>query len=398
VHADNWHMVAVALEPSPSTRPAPTVRAESRVAYIDGLRAVAVLGVVLAHAVRASGYLEAAGPLMTLRRPMTLLNLGTHGVDLFFVLSGFCLSYPTLAKLARQRTVEFDVTGYIARRLVRIVPPFLCSILLLAAIERYLGFMLPSAPNLLKQALFLDLNTQFINGSFWTLAVEARWYVLLPLALLLWSRNVRLFWFAFATVVVAGRFTMASSLDMLMLPGFLLGIAAAQVAVDGRRVRLWAFAGLAATIALALPISLSQVPGVWPIVGTNAIATIDRASLLWEVAAFCFILLAVSSRRLRAMLGLGPIAFIGAASYSIYLVHQPATMLAAGAVRSGVSQPELFAVCLAVSLAGGIAFWAVFERPIVHGQARSQLVRYLTAVFDRAAAQLQSATAFRLHR
>jgi peptidoglycan/LPS O-acetylase OafA/YrhL len=258
--------------------------------------------------------------------------------------------------------------------------------------------MLPSAPNLLKQALFLDLNTQFINGSFWTLAVEARWYVILPLALLLWSRNVRLFWFAFATVVVAGRFTMASSLDMLMLPGFLLGIAAAQVAVDGRRVRLWAFAGLAATIALALPISLSQVPGVWPIVGTNAIATIDRASLLWEVAAFCFILLAVSSRRLRAMLGLGPIAFIGAASYSIYLVHQPATMLAAGAVRSGVSQPELFAVCLAVSLAGGIAFWAVFERPIVHGQARSQLVRYLTAVFDRAAAQLQSATAFRLHR
>src|SRR5690242_19069564 len=58
-----------------------------RIAYVDGLRAVAVLLVVAFHAAKYSG-MSPAGPMAS------LLRAGSHGVDLFFVLSGFCLSYP----------------------------------------------------------------------------------------------------------------------------------------------------------------------------------------------------------------------------------------------------------------------------------------------------------------
>ena len=68
-----------------------------RIGYIDGLRAVAVLSVVACHC--ASIY-----PADFTQHPILWRTLlaGKHGVDLFFVLSGFCLAYPTLKRLREQ--------------------------------------------------------------------------------------------------------------------------------------------------------------------------------------------------------------------------------------------------------------------------------------------------------
>src|SRR6516164_4323804 len=91
-----------------------------RIAYIDGLRALAVLLVVAHHI--GEQYFPA----------VAAFGLGRHGVDLFFVLSGFCLSYPTLERLARDGSATFDVAEFAKRRLIRIIPPYWAAIAALA--------------------------------------------------------------------------------------------------------------------------------------------------------------------------------------------------------------------------------------------------------------------------
>ena len=90
-------------------------------AYIDGLRALAVLSVVAFHAAHWD-------PNLHQGLVQYVFSEGSHGVDLFFVLSGFCLSYPVLRALHRSGTSVFDIAGYLARRTVRIVPPYYLAI------------------------------------------------------------------------------------------------------------------------------------------------------------------------------------------------------------------------------------------------------------------------------
>src|SRR5579871_6461631 len=160
---------------------------EHRIAYVDGLRAVAVLLVVAHHVARHAPHAPAQVPFLSFEH--VLLD-GSHGVDLFFVLSGFCLSYPFLQALREQGAAVFDLPRYFAKRVVRIVPPYY-AVLSLFAIAGF-GMHRASAPaDFLKQLFFLDWHTNFVNGSFWTLCVEFRWYFLFPLALLLWVKAWR---------------------------------------------------------------------------------------------------------------------------------------------------------------------------------------------------------------
>jgi peptidoglycan/LPS O-acetylase OafA/YrhL len=143
-----------------------------RIDYLDGLRAVAVLAVLVSH-VALHGLHGAAY--------RTLME-GAHGVDLFFVISGFCLAFPTLAKRQRGTTTVFDVVDFGAKRLVRIVPPFYLATAVLLALAVVPHFVthhsvqdgLPDARSLGASLLFLDDHVQLMNGSFWTLMVEFR--------------------------------------------------------------------------------------------------------------------------------------------------------------------------------------------------------------------------------
>ena len=64
---------------------------KGRIDYVDGLRAVAILLVLLLHA--GTTHLRPG-----LGLPMNIVDIGTHGADLFYVISGFVLSYPTIVK------------------------------------------------------------------------------------------------------------------------------------------------------------------------------------------------------------------------------------------------------------------------------------------------------------
>lgn len=329
----------------------------NRIAYVDGLRAVAVLAVVAYHA----GELSPRHNWQNFWE--LLLRQGCHGVELFFVLSGFCLSYPFLAKIHQTGFAAFDVSNFAARRIVRIIPPYYAALLVLfvfaVALERaHVPFPLAitagstSLPEFLRQAAFLDSHAHFLNTSFWTLAIELRWYILFPIALWLWVRSPR----AFGVVAVAALMsflTRAGSIDLLVLPAFMLGIVAAHVHINGSRLARF---GLPALVPLGVLLLVQTPHDEWGFV-----------SPVSEAAAFAFVIAAGEIPFLTRLLSTKALTFIGGASYSIYLIHAPLM----GVVEEFGFLPELAAV---LGILAGIVFWYLAERPFVEAPLRDALI------------------------
>jgi peptidoglycan/LPS O-acetylase OafA/YrhL len=329
-----------------------------RIAYIDGLRAVAVLLVVLDHAMqhglgRASGgQLEAA-----LRR---ILAEGSHGVDLFFVLSGFCLAHPTLSALRRDGGASLDACKYFAKRIVRIVPPYYAAIAVILALT---GPGIAGIADVAKQALFLDRGTTFINGSFWTLCVEFRWYFIFPLALALWVRNARAFLATAIAATLMFWFTRAHDVDLGTLLPFMLGIVAADLSLrpGGAHERLAKYLLLAGVL---LGVVLERVTSMPTQFGVEQMSAFIQTNAGWQIAMFGLVLAAGGNPALRALLSARLPVFIGIASYSIYLVHEPVVAFVDARVGGVAAQ---CAVSLAAAVLAGAVFWAAFERPWTQG-------------------------------
>jgi len=296
------------------------------------------------HFGRAPGIAIHAGPFA-----LRLLNpfcIGYGGVDLFFVLSGFCLAYPMLGKP--------DKAGgwkrYFINRMRRILPPYWACLALLAVsslmIMRCHLTRLESAhaidwPGLkwLGYAAFLILPS--FNSSFWTLVLEWRWYFVFPLMM-----RIRRHSSAPALLLIAGLISALSAAGnnvihsekiralITPLPDFLvlfaIGIWLADLyrRSDLRKTTAWLIriAPLGALVML--------VPVAWLGPGLNAIgghANFAR-DLVWG-PFWLFVLLSVLFRpALNRLASCRPLAWIGTFSYSLYLIHEPIIRVAAAMI------------------------------------------------------------------
>jgi len=297
-----------------------------RLPAIDGLRAIAVLLVVLGHA------------------KLLPASLGMRGVDLFFVISGLCLSLPFLTS---DRSIGYK--RFLENRAWRILPAYWVA-LLLCALVTGAGFatskIAPQPGELLWDASLLPMMGSAYNGTFWTLALEARWYFAFPLLLALYRFN-RVAFFLLGIALYAVSLSIPMSLpDVGTLPCFMLGIVAADLYVKGKvpsgRV-------LVRTAAIILPAVLAF-----------DLASSGHNDPFWHLAAFLGILLALGPAAKR--LSWRPLVFIGATSYSIYLVHLPVVLLLAK-VFGEAYYIEL--VIAALSVVAGIVFWKFVEAPFI---------------------------------
>ncbi len=312
-----------------------------RIGYIDGLRAVAVLLVVASHGL---GWLPLGQSL---------------GVTLFFVISGFCLSYPTLAKLQSSGNANYDVYSYGARRIVRIVPPYWIAIALLFVSSFFLvGITHVSPVDALRQALFLDQGTKLLAGPFWSLPVEFRWYFIFPIALWLWVKSPKALVTVAVLAAVASEVTRATSVDLLVLPAFLLGIVAAHVRLHGHRLA-----------PLALPAC-----GVMAVLAY--LKTGFLPSPLWELSIFLFVVACGALVWCRVALSFKVLTAIGLASYSIYLIHAPIILISEA---HGVSPT----IAMVLGVAGGFIFWFFAERPFLDPRLRNRIVGEFVDTFTR---------------
>lgn len=295
-------------------RPRP---AQRFVPQIDGLRFVAILAVILYH---LQGFVAANTQLARgdggwLHQ---LLKEGHFGVPLFFALSGYILCTPFLGDRPPR------LRDYFLRRLTRLEPPYLISLLLIFGLKLWvLGHSYPELfPRLLASVFYLHGpiygEHSAVNGVAWSLEVEWQFYLVAPLCFggLLWlQRRIRMPLLLVLLVLGGLVHANASVLDPRLglslvhyFGFFAAGIAVAFAerewtpgAVDGRMDLL----GLLVIVAIALALLASS-----------------RAPLAL-LPALTGLLLVASLRgpRLREVLGWWPIHCIGAMCYTIYLYH-----------------------------------------------------------------------------
>jgi peptidoglycan/LPS O-acetylase OafA/YrhL len=324
---------------------------------IDGLRAVAVLPVILFHA----GFDVFSG--------------GFVGVDVFFVISGFLITSILIDELERD---DFSIARFYERRARRILPALF--VVLLACIPFAWMWMLPAefktfSNTLVSVVLFVsNIRLWQQSGYFdtaaelkpllhtWSLAVEEQYYLLFPLLLLLlWrlGRN-RAFWLVAAIAFVSFLLSEYGwrhhpSANFFLAPTraweLLAGSICAFLTVD----RTPGASNLLSATGLALiAFSIFYYDSSTPFPSVYALAPVVGTALV--------LLYARGATLVARLLSTAPVVGIGLISYSAYLWHQP--LFAFARIRSLTEpSPAMMAGLAVASLLLAIITWKYVEQP-----------------------------------
>lgn len=306
---------------------------ESHIGPLDGIRGVAVLAVMIRHFVQEMSLDTAADRVV-----FAAGRLGSNGVDMFFVLSGFLIT----RILIRARESEWYFRNFYLRRTVRIFPLYYLALVVAFFVWPVIapGWWLVTNYSGDHQAwywlygcnwLFALKNDYVGLAHFWSLAIEEQFYLLWPLGVLLLGRK-RIVPFGAAAIglSVAARWIGAANgvpvlalyvVTPMRLDGLMLGaMVAAWYENDPGLPRVRRFAGPAA-LAAAVALAILLVPG-W---GGGRTATIMVGGTLAVNVLFAAIMVAVLTGAVRGWPGrffsFRPFVFLGAYSYGIYVVH-----------------------------------------------------------------------------
>jgi len=172
----------------------PERQSQQRFPELDGIRGLAILGVLCSHGVTAAGIFTGAHIPFAEKLLKYLMVPLWGGVDLFFVLSGFLIT----GILLRTKTAQNYFISFYSRRILRIFPIYylvLASSLILGHFWALFAIRLPQWTSW-KVAYFLYLQNWPIFwhgekimggqwGVYWSLAVEEQFYFVWPLVVLL---------------------------------------------------------------------------------------------------------------------------------------------------------------------------------------------------------------------
>lgn len=352
--------------------------ATSRFAWVDGLRALSALWVI-AYDVWSFNRMPDLGLLTP------FLQSGHLGVEVFMVLSGFCLFYP----LTREPVVDGKTwQRFFVRRAKRILPPYYAALLyalllpfVALAFFPTLGirYALPpihspmdvGAHVLLIHNLIPDFRSSF-NPSFWSLSLEAQFYLLFPLLAL---AILRLRWLG--VLLVLGLCLLYRWAVVMAMPGQDPWMLSTFNAIPGRIFIF--FCGMLAAWAIrreAVPRLPRVLEHAWGLAIPGLIAAgfyfYFHPIACWPLSDG-LIGIAIASALIRFDNGAGllsmalawrPLVLLGEISYSFYLLNRPTCYHISYLVRSLVpgSDATLLWLSLVPGVAVSIALAAIFYR------------------------------------
>ncbi|CAM5506819.1 Peptidoglycan/LPS O-acetylase OafA/YrhL OS=Leifsonia shinshuensis OX=150026 GN=HNR13_003368 PE=4 SV=1 [Leifsonia shinshuensis] len=364
----------------------------ARLTALDGLRGLAAVVVVLHHSLYTNpefpgapgGGHAPAGSFMwwISYTPLKLATAGVESVIVFFVLSGLVVTLPVV------RRRGFDWVAYFPRRVVRLMVPVAASVVLAAAWVAAIPQVSPqpsgtwlsnsSTPDFsweyIVKAIDLLGGDGQINNPLWSLRWELAFSLLLPVFAIA-ALAVRRWWIGGLALACALTWlgAHAGSGELEYFPAFFVGAivavrldavrdTAARINTRWFRHPLWA--GLTIGSALLLIAPWLVGPGV------GSIPELDNVLKgLVPLAAAGLVVAALGWTPLRAVFESRPLQFLGAISFSLYLVHVPiilfSTYLFAGQTWY---VPLLFAIPLAVLVAVGFT-WLIEKRS--HGWSKA---------------------------
>lgn len=341
-------------------------------AEIDGLRALAVVPVILFHA----GFEAFSG--------------GFVGVDVFFVISGYLITSIIYNEI---RDGSFSIVRFYERRARRILPALI--LVTIVSIPFAWVWMMPdefqafgqsvAAVSLFSSNFFFWRESVYFSDAAelkpllhtWSLAVEEQFYIVFPLMLLVLCRLKWAYLVGIIAIIIAASLALAE-MGTRMFPGatfyllptraWELGIGAALALTS---IRWTEVCGWPAQVASAVGIGMIvyavfafdetvPFPGLWtlfPVLGTALVIAYARPDNL--VGKFLSVRLVVG---------------VGLISYSAYLWHQP--LFAFARIRSlHHPEPATYLVLTGVALLLAYGSWRLVEQPFrnKHQYTRTQV-------------------------
>ena len=346
-----------------------------RAAYLptlDGWRGIAILMVVMGHAVKPQFCSVVPEPGWC-----RFALLGGHGVALFFALSGFLITSRLIGEY--ERNGRISLRAFYVRRAFRILPAAFTLLLVLSALGA--AGVLPIAPQeIVSSALFFrnyiplflsDGGHGFYTALFWSLAIEEHFYLIWPLLLIISLRRG-----------VSGRVAVGLAIVIAVwrrLEGNYLWL---QRALDLPQYQfyfrtdtrldalLWG-----CTLALLLRDARTRVlvkralkPAIWVLLPALYIAGIalEWRGVLWHTLLAPPLIVGTMlypHAPAGRVLELAPLRWVGRISYSLYLWHALVMPQVAGAVAWPVMQSLPLNVPVAFILAAGSYY--LVEKPMI---------------------------------
>lgn len=360
-------------------------RETNRFLALDGVRGIAIAMVVLYHA----GFNWAIG--------------GWIGVDLFFALSGFLITWLLLKEWERYKSIS--LRRFYRRRLLRLVPALSVTVVLAVILVETLPFSallrretLDGAPtvmlfltNVLQIAFPWD--TSGILAHTWSLGIEMQFYILWPLTLLAMLRwGVPRRQMVMATLALA--VTSAAFVPLWWNPGdiwqaygnlaprseaLLFGCAGALIytspmraKLSARRFQLSAVVLLAAAALVWMAVTLVYTkPLVWYHGGLTMVDLTSGAVVLGVALG--------PARAIERFLSWWPLVGLGRISYSLYLLH-----FLVMTIPIGANDLEATILRIAISVVAAILSYNLIEQPFLRMKDRHSRVRVKTALLAQA--------------
>ena len=289
---------------------------------LDGLRAVAILFVLLSHARGSPGAPEYP------QWWWHLGDLGNLGVRIFFVLSGFIITHILLRESNRQNRI--DIRAFYVRRVFRIIPPLL-ALMGIVMLGVKLGYWQVPLRQFLMALAFLGNyvgeSGRWTLGHLWSLAVEEQFYLLWPAVLAFTIRRTgpRML-FIFAGLVFAPLMRVFGPAHGVDDPvGFIEN--SDSLAMGALVAILFAAKapGRVRQIMESIPAFLSGMMIV--LLNFEPIPTVIRMTVCYPLIHLCVAALILRLIQVRndpgtKILSTPPFVFVGVISYSLYLFQQ----------------------------------------------------------------------------
>jgi len=335
---------------------------------IQYLRGIAALMVVFFHARSYFGVV----PDWT--------RIGSRGVDIFFVISGFIMVYAT-RKISFNESLYKTCANFLGKRFIRVVPLYWLA-LLVTVYPYFINWYQ-------TQTVSADLITIFQDFAFiphlsidedekgeifpaliqgWTLNYEVFFYLLFGLSILARQYRIALVAIVFSLLVLIGKLNHFHNIGVLfytnsILLEFVYGILLYEIFIKTRHIQFSRLIIYAIGIAGILLLASGSTTNNKVVMGAAS------AFIVW------FFIQVFQNIHLR------PLKLLGDASYSIYLFHLLSFKFAREVISLTPLEPKgyvniitIIGIHILISIISGIAIYFLIEKP---------LLRYLRTGFDK---------------
>ncbi|MGP5395826.1 acyltransferase family protein [Arthrobacter rhombi] len=365
--------------PDPGQAP----RGKPRMALLDGLRLVAAVGVILYHYTAWHHGYWGVEPAKTAWPNLSRLSVfGNMGVQLFFVISGFVILLSAYGKRPAQ---------FIGSRVGRLFPAYWVAVLATGVLIFFIWPVMGKRLSFSDWAVNLTMmqrgfNVPYVDGVYWTLWAEMRFYGLVLLLMMLgWVTCRRIL--AFAVI-----WPLVGLLAPLIPSNFV------RQALIPEHAAL--FAG---GICLFLIYRFGHTPMRWAALGVNVVQAAvltgqkgaeEAASLVgyqipeqayWAIVVGIFALIALLTLTPLSRVNLPGLALAGALTYPIYLLHEIWGWWIIDQLSGYLPRPVVLMIAMGAAAVAAYLVYRFVEQTLGRrlGKAVTARVDDLTVLLDR---------------